>query len=161
MGDLLQSYAANHQYVQGFPSCFEEAVEYFEKKANEYLCELKEQPIEYTQLKNEHTNIQMNELSIPRIASQMDDNDETFWQNKYNEIKQQLENEKRERIMIETQRDVLKDYKQRMDQAQFVLPQMQVPIVNVFGTNVAFNGFNANNINVVSMPAFNFNSSPK
>ena len=27
---LLQSYAPDHQYIQGFPSCFEEAVGYFE-----------------------------------------------------------------------------------------------------------------------------------
>lgn len=34
---LLQSYAPDHQYIQGFPSCFEEAVGFFEKKSDKYL----------------------------------------------------------------------------------------------------------------------------
>jgi len=34
---LLQDYAKEHKYVQGFPSCFEEAVGYFNKKLRELI----------------------------------------------------------------------------------------------------------------------------
>lgn len=37
--DILQSYAADHMYVQGFPSCFKAAVDYFENRSNSYVQE--------------------------------------------------------------------------------------------------------------------------
>mmetsp|Transcript_25623 Transcript_25623/g.31235 ORF Transcript_25623/g.31235 Transcript_25623/m.31235 type:complete len:368 (+) Transcript_25623:100-1203(+) len=35
--ECLQLKAKDHQYVQGFPSCFEEAVGYFNQKSNEFI----------------------------------------------------------------------------------------------------------------------------
>eukprot|EP00485_Elphidium_margaritaceum_P008530 CAMPEP_0202700424 /NCGR_PEP_ID=MMETSP1385-20130828/13592_1 /ASSEMBLY_ACC=CAM_ASM_000861 /TAXON_ID=933848 /ORGANISM="Elphidium margaritaceum" /LENGTH=611 /DNA_ID=CAMNT_0049357599 /DNA_START=285 /DNA_END=2120 /DNA_ORIENTATION=+ len=40
--EILQSYAMDHQYAQGFPSCFEEGVDYFDKKSNRFFAEYRQ-----------------------------------------------------------------------------------------------------------------------
>ena len=40
--EILQAYAYDHQYIQGFPSCFEEAIDYFENKSNQYFAQYRD-----------------------------------------------------------------------------------------------------------------------
>eukprot|EP01084_Bolivina_argentea_P138726 244163_1 len=63
--EMLQSYAPDHEYIQGFPSCFEEAIGYFDRRSNEYFHTYRKRYLGYTSTcKSMSYNDDMDSLSV-------------------------------------------------------------------------------------------------
>ena len=54
--EILQAYAFDHQYIQGFPSCFEEAIDYFENKSNLYFAQFRTNYMTNNEQNNNNNN---------------------------------------------------------------------------------------------------------
>jgi len=114
--EILQAYAFDHQYIQGFPSCFEEAIDYFENKSNRYFAQYRDKYL--VQKKVEHCNIdQDGDTVIIQQAPKKDKKQEsTFWKAKAIELEQQLEIERKRRTEIEKERNALQSILNLMQQ---------------------------------------------
>ena len=117
---ILQRYAFDHQYIKGFPSCYEEAIDYFEEKSNLYLSQYKAHYVE-----NGSTRIIKSESKVIMEPSQMVvksepvDNpkeDESFWKAKVIELREELERERRRKMDVIKERDELKAIIQRQNE---------------------------------------------
>eukprot|EP01083_Nonionella_stella_P266531 901517_1 len=118
--DILQSYATDHPYVQGFPSCFEEAVDHFTKKSNEYMAQYQEieckQVQESKQSCDDDGKCQRDVIvnkeretcqKYDTLRTHCEIDVATFWKTHALELQQQINNEKQQRIKAEEERDRL------------------------------------------------------
>merc|ERR1719361_2632195 len=99
---LLQSYAPDHQYIQGFPSCFEEAVGYFKKKSNEYLDKYKENYL--NEMPKKFAKKELRVAKQPVIAK----SDDKYWKKQVTDLECQIANERKMRQEAEQERDYLR-----------------------------------------------------
>jgi len=134
---LLQGYANDHEYVQGFPSCAEAAVGYFHKKY-EALC--REFQRRYLAL-DDHPDSTASLTSSPRVDDSHEDRLQTveYWKTQY----QQLE---REIAAVRSERD---HFKSMLEQCQSLSPPVALAgrrrssesvIVTTSMSNAAFPG---------------------
>ena len=116
--EILQSYASDHQYIHGFPSCFEEAIGYFDGKSDEYFNKYKSEYLEFHKVKIEVIEIDDDEdeddkdstkdeqsesmANVSRIAGGAD---AEYWKKQFMNVRRELAEEKQMRIRAERERD--------------------------------------------------------
>eukprot|EP01083_Nonionella_stella_P078338 214330_1 len=112
--DILQSYATDHQYVQGFPSCSEEAVDYFAKKSNQYVAQYRQIDFKQVDTKSEAVDEDGDSVIMdPQVRDQGKQKQETasdmivFWKAQSMELRRQITIEKQLRLKAEAERDRL------------------------------------------------------
>eukprot|EP00484_Ammonia_sp_Unknown_P013177 CAMPEP_0197078332 /NCGR_PEP_ID=MMETSP1384-20130603/213066_1 /TAXON_ID=29189 /ORGANISM="Ammonia sp." /LENGTH=663 /DNA_ID=CAMNT_0042517197 /DNA_START=77 /DNA_END=2068 /DNA_ORIENTATION=+ len=128
--EILQSYAADHEYIQGFPSCFEEAIGFFDKKSNEFFHEYRKQYMGFD-ASTKSSEVDVNATPTPILGAQITadddrksshslkserplssqptiDADAEYWKKQYLDLRRKLENEQRLRLSAERDRDNLR-----------------------------------------------------
>eukprot|EP01084_Bolivina_argentea_P161567 281252_1 len=127
--EMLQSYATDHEYIQGFPSCFEEAIGYFDRKSNGFFREYKKlmghcvvedakhphppslppsQPMKPPLPKSEfrHKNESQQSMFLHHATNNGIDAD--YWKKQFIQLRRELSSERQMRMSVERERDNLK-----------------------------------------------------
>jgi len=123
--EILQAYAFDHQYIQGFPSCFEEAIDYFENKSNRYFAQYRDKYLVQKKIDNDgdtviesdhdHEQQQNTKRIIPEFEEKKCE-PSNFWKAKVIELEQQLEIERKRRNKVEKERNALQSILNLMQQ---------------------------------------------
>eukprot|EP01084_Bolivina_argentea_P077112 139809_1 len=123
--EILQKYAADHEYIQGFPSCFEEAIGFFDKKSNNYFHQFRRLYMGYNNYDdndddddgdssisddNKRRNSKSSKMTKrePGLGRQATSREAEYWKNQTLKLQQQIDTEKRLRIQAEVERDTLR-----------------------------------------------------
>jgi len=126
--NILQNYAFDHQYVHGFPSCAQEAVDYFTQKAKAFAAMLNQ-----TQGGVQSAASTNGVSSGTLVEAANNEKDDTDWKAVAERLQKSLEAETQRRIEAESQRDQVRQmlYTQ---QSQYV-PQQPPSVPPMMATS--------------------------
>lgn len=112
--NILQKYAADHQYVHGFPSCAQEAVDYFTQKANSFAAMLNDakggaqsRAQGRARANRVSTSVSTNRVRLQQPANAANDANGIDWKAEAERLQKCVVAETQRRIEAENQRDQL------------------------------------------------------
>jgi len=170
--EILQAYAFDHQYIQGFPSCFEEAIDYFENKSNRYFAQYRDKYLVQKKIDNDgdtviesdhdHEQQQNTKRIIPEFEEKKCE-PSNFWKAKVIELEQQLEIERKRRNKVEKERNALQSILNLMQQNLNLMNNPQqinnmMNMNNMNNNNPQQTPHNMQQYGIIATPAKQFNA---